>query len=212
MIVYLVRHAETAYNRDGRGQGRTDVPLTPFGESQAAAVGRRLAGSPIDRVLCSPLLRARQTALAIAGERPGLVEPREALIEMDVGATDGMALPQLRTVYPEFMARWSGVDCASERMPGGGESLQDVAERLGPLMAELRRSEDQALAVVSHNFTLKVLLCGLLGVELAKFRALTVDLASLTTLSLREGRVSVRAMNDRCHLLGLNLDPGQRSF
>jgi len=212
MIVYLVRHAETAYNRDGRGLGRTDVRLTPFGESQAAAVGRRLAASPIDRVLCSPLARARQTALAIAGERPGIVEPRDELIEMDVGATDGMALPELRAAYPEFMDRWSGVDCASARMPGGGESLEDVAVRLRPLMVELRSAEDTAVAVVSHNFTLKVLLCGLLGLELARFRALTVDLASLTTLSLREGRVSVRAMNDCCHLFGLNLDPGQRSF
>ena len=211
MIVYLVRHGETAYNRDRRGLGRTDIPLTALGEEQAAALGGRLADGPIVRVLSSPLTRARQTALAIAGERSVPVEWRDELTEMDVGETDGMALPELFAAFPDFMERWSGPGCASVRMPGGGESLDDVAARLQPLMEELRAASDTAVAVVSHNFTLKVLLCRLLGVEVAKFRTLTLDLASLTTLSLRDGRISVRGMNDCCHLGGLNLDPGQRS-
>ncbi|MGH2633348.1 MAG: histidine phosphatase family protein [Tepidiformaceae bacterium] len=212
MIVYLVRHAETAYNRDRRGLGRSDIPLTALGERQAAALGGRLADSNVGRVLSSPLGRARQTALAIAGERPIAVEFREELTEMDVGETDGMALPELRARYPDFMERWLSTDCATVPMPGGGESLEQVAARLEPLAAGLRTATESAVAVVSHNFTLKVLLCRLLGLELASFRAITLDLASLTTVSLRDGRISVRGMNDCCHLSGLSVDPAQRSF
>ena len=214
MILYLVRHGETAYNRDGRGLGRSDIPLTEAGEQQAAALGARLATTRLDRIFTSPLLRARQTARAIAGERQIAMEPREELTEMDVGETDGLTMAEMRPRYPDFLRRWAGEECAAVRMPGG-ESLEDVRARLRPLMEELQvlsSAADATIAIVSHNFTLKVLFCELLRVELAKFRSFTLDLASLSTVVLREGRVSVRALNDRCHLMSLNLDPAERSF
>lgn len=202
MILYLVRHGETAYNRDGRGLGRSDISLTEAGERQAAALGSRLATTRIDRILTSPLLRARQTARAIAGERQIAIELREELTEMDVGETDGLTMAEMRSRYPDFLRRWAGEDCAALHMPGG-ESLEDVRARLRPLVEELQvlsPAGDATIALVSHNFTLKVLCCELLRVELAKFRGFTLDLASLSTVVLREGRVSIRALNDRCHL------------
>src|SRR5262245_43646512 len=65
--LYLIRHGETPYNRDGLGLGRADVALTDLGERQAAALGRRFATVKLDKIICSPLQRARQTAAAVAG-------------------------------------------------------------------------------------------------------------------------------------------------
>ena len=200
--LYLIRHGETAHNRDGLGLGRDDVPLTLVGERQASVLGLRLADVPIDRVFSSPLGRARQTAEAVVGGRGIPIEIRDELIEMDVGKSDGLTIVEVQKRFPEFLDLWRSDDCAAVKMPGG-ESLADIAERIGPFLTELRETPDQAVAVVSHNFVLKVMLCRLLDLELSKFRGLTVDVASLTTVSLRDGRVNVRALNDSCHLVSL---------
>ena len=60
--VWLIRHGETEWSRDGRHTSVTDLPLTPEGEAVARHVGERLAGEEFDLVLTSPRLRARRTA------------------------------------------------------------------------------------------------------------------------------------------------------
>lgn len=202
MILYLVRHGQTAHNRDGLGLGRDDVPLTPLGELQVSALGRRLAGVPLDRVFSSPLGRSLQTAEAVISGHGIRIEIREELTEMDVGECEGLTFSEMQKRFPEFLAAWRSESSAVVRMPGG-ESIADVAERLDPFLAELRESSVESVAVVSHNFVLKVILCRLLELDLLKFRGLTVDVASLTTVSLRNGRVYVRALNDSCHLVPL---------
>ena len=67
----LVRHGATAWNAEGRFTTRTDVELSPTGREEAEAAARALAGIGIERVMCSPLLRARATGEAIAAAAPG---------------------------------------------------------------------------------------------------------------------------------------------
>jgi broad specificity phosphatase PhoE len=81
-----------------------------------------------------------------------------------------------------------------------GESLEDVAVRVRPLVQELREWPGESLAVVSHNFVLRIILCELLGVPIRQFRAMPLGLASLSTVIFERGRVNVRVLNDRCHL------------
>jgi len=209
--LYLVRHGETAHNRDGVGLGRRDEALTSLGRAQAAAVAGRFAAVKLDQVLASPLSRASDTARAIAAGNGLSVEVRDELIEMDVGLTEGMAFPAVREQFPEFVAGWAGPEVAKAVMPGG-ESLEDVAWRLAPLIRYLHESSpDSDVAVVSHNFVVKVLLCSLLNVELSSFRAFEIGLASVSTLFLRGPRVNVVGLNDTCHLASLYLDPARRS-
>jgi len=210
--LYLVRHGETANNRDGVGIGRLDEPLTAFGAEQAVAVGERFAGLKLDRVFASPLRRALETARPIvaAAGRPA-IEVRNELIELDVGLTEGMAFPVVRARFPDFVAKWASSEVATAVMPGG-ESLTDVALRVAPLLAELREFPAEAgVALVSHNFVLKVLLCSFLGAELSAFRTFEVGLASVSTLFVRGARTNVAGLNDTCHLAGLNLDHPRRS-
>jgi broad specificity phosphatase PhoE len=204
MKLYLVRHGQTASNREGVGLGREDVALTDFGQLQAARLARRFAEVQVDRVVTSPLLRARQTATALAAELPLEIEPDDALLELDVGETEGMPFPEMREKYPDFLRLWASPDCAHVRMPGG-ESLQDLSDRLDPFVEHLREAQLESLAVVSHNFTTKILLCRLLGLPLAGFRHFATDLASVSELDIREGRTEVFLLNDTCHLQ--NLEP-----
>lgn len=198
MRLYLVRHGETAYNRDGLGLGRADVPLTEAGQRQAAALGRRFANVELTRVLSSPLGRALAVASAIADGRV-TVEGRQELIELDVGETEGLPFPEMRERYPDFLREWAGPDPENVCMPGG-ESLGHVAERLEPLLEEVRGWDVPAVALVAHNFVNRIAICRLLGLEVNAFRAVGTDVASVTTLGIERGRVAVISLNDTCHL------------
>ncbi|MCC7362742.1 MAG: histidine phosphatase family protein [Dehalococcoidia bacterium] len=211
MNLYLLRHGETVYNRDGLGLGRLDVALTERGEQQTAAAAARMAGVPLDRIFTSPLSRARRLAEAIGGERGIAVEPRDELLELDVGLTEGMTFRQMREEHAEFLQVWAGDDGLHMPMPGG-ESLGDVAARLALFAAELRTLDAKSVAVVSHNFVTKLLICELLGLEPGRWRTFSVDVASLCTLRLQNGRATVQAINDCCHLDSLNVDVNTRSL
>lgn len=204
MILYIVRHGETAYNRDGLGLGRADAPLTELGERQAAAVGRRLGIEPIERIIASPLGRAAVTARAIAGERP--VELRHELLELDIGETEGLVFAEIHRKYPEFLQEWMGPHGEHARMPGG-ESIADLASRMEPLVTELESLDLPSVAIVSHNFVSRVLLCRLLGLDLSAYRSFQVGLASYCTVELRGGRSIVVNINESCHLDALEPPP-----
>ena len=200
MRLYLVRHGETAYNRDGLGLGVADPPLTDRGLGQTTAAVERLATEPVDRILTSPLTRGAAIARGPAERTGATLDVREELIEMDVGETEGLPFREMRERFPAFIEAWRAPDPANVAMPGG-ESLAQVAARLEPLALELHALPPESTVVaVSHNFVLRLLICRLLDLEVAAFRAFSLDLASVSALSLRAGQASLRTLNDRCHL------------
>jgi len=202
VILHLVRHGETDHNSGGLTLGRADVPLNETGRAQAAALGARFADYPVGVIYTSPLSRAQDTARAVAGERDIPLYVRDQLIEMDVGETENITFQELRDRYPEFLRDWGGEHPEHARMPGG-ESLAEVAERVDPFLSDLRAITHDHVVVVTHNFVLKVILCRLLELELSAFRAFATDVAAFSTVVIRDGRISVRALNDRCHVVSL---------
>lgn len=204
MIVHFVRHGETAYNRQGLGLGRANVPLNERGRRQAALVAARFADRQIDHVYSSPLERCLATAAAIAGERGVTVEAREELIELDVGDTEGLTFAVMRERYPSFLAEWAGPGGHHARMPGG-ESLADLRQRVDTFLGWLREARPHSEAVVvAHNFVIRVAIASLLGLDTGAFRCLGADVASISTVRLRgDGSAVLRSLNDRCHLRDL---------
>ena len=202
--LYLVRHGETAHNESGRGLGREDAELTPLGIAQVKLVTEKLASVTVDRVLSSPLSRAAVMARAIGEAADRDVEVRDELIELDVGKTEGITFAEMRKQFPEFMKDWASEDPTGVTMPGG-ESLADLAARTAPLIEELHELDGMTIVVVAHNFVIKIMLCQLLGLPLSNFRRFQVDLASISALSLRNGRAAVLWLNDLCHVETLNL-------
>ena len=192
MTIHLVRHGETAHNRDGQGLGRADVGLTELGVAQAEAIATRLSSEPIRRVLASPLERASHVARLVAAHHGIELEILPSLIELDVGDTENLEFAEMRARFPDFMKAWAGDDSHLVRMPGG-ESMEDLALRLRPLAVQLLEVSEGDIVLVSHNFALRALLCDLLGIGLERWRAFQVDLCSLTSLSVRNGNpVDVR--------------------
>jgi broad specificity phosphatase PhoE len=214
----LVRHAQSAANRDGVGLGRADSPLTDLGERQAAALGAALASQRIDRIIASPLQRARSTAKAIATAQPSskprplTVDVDDRLVEMDVGELDGLAWPVVQERYGGFVKRWLSDDASETKMPGG-ESLAEVARRAWPSIESLIKPaagdrnevtdlEDNCIAVVSHNFVLRTLVCRVLELQLNRWRNFELDLASRSTVERVRGRPVLVDLNETSHLVG----------
>jgi broad specificity phosphatase PhoE len=198
--VYLVRHGETAPNKNGIALGRADVPLTEHGQWQAGRIADALGGLPVAAVFSSPLQRAVETARPVA-ERLGIApEVREGLIEMDVGALDGLPYARMREEYADLLVEWMGPRCAEVLMPGG-ERLVDVAARSWDALGEIAAAHDGAeVVVVSHNFVILVTLARAAGLDISSFRKFRHEVGAVSIIELRDGAASILSMNDTCHL------------
>jgi broad specificity phosphatase PhoE len=91
--LWLIRHGETEWSKSGQHTSRTDLPLTPMGEKQAAALGAMLANVHPVFVLSSPRQRALRTA-ELAGLKVDDIDPD--LVEWDYGEYEGLTTAQIR--------------------------------------------------------------------------------------------------------------------
>jgi probable phosphoglycerate mutase len=184
--LYLVRHGETEWSRARRHTGRTDLPLSPAGEAEAAALGRHLRGLEVDRVLSSPMTRAVTTArLAGFGDR---VELTDALLEFDYGEYEGRTTAEIRATRP----RW---DLFRDGCPGG-EQVGDAAGRARALLAELAEPNGRVL-VFSHGHQLRILTACFLGLPPDAARHLFLGTASLSVLGVEHEWPAVLLWNEQ---------------
>jgi probable phosphoglycerate mutase len=157
--VWIVRHGETEWSRSGQHTGTTDLELTDQGEEEARALGARLGDVGFSVVLTSPARRARRTA-ELAGFSGSVLATDDDLSEMRYGAAEGRTTAEMRIEHPDWVV-WDGVG-------EGAESLDQAAERMGPLVQRLRAAEGRAL-VIGHGHASRVLAASWVGVaEMAR--------------------------------------------
>jgi probable phosphoglycerate mutase len=168
--LWLVRHGETEWSRDGRHTSFTDLPLTENGVRAAETLRSRLAGEPFDLVLTSPRRRARRTA-EVAGFPDAVVE--EDLVEWDYGDYEGVTTAQIREHTPGWTV-WT-------HPSPGGESAEQVGERLDRVVAEVRAHGGRVLAF-GHGHALRALAARWVGLPVTDGRALKLDTATVSAL------------------------------
>lgn len=179
--VWLVRHGETAWSRDGRHTSVTEVELTEPGAAAARELRPRLAGHPFAAVLTSPRLRARRSA-ELAGFPDAIVD--EDLAEWAYGSYEGMTTAAIRETVPGWTV-WTHTS-------PGGESAADVSERLDRVIARARAATGDVL-VFGHSHSLRALTARWLGLPATEGRLLRLDTATVSVLGYeRETPVVVR--------------------
>jgi len=181
--VWLVRHGPTEWSTTGRHTSITDLPLLPEGVEAARALRDRLAGESFGLVLTSPLRRARETA-ALAGFADAEQDPD--LIEWRYGDYEGLTALQIRERVPDWTV-WS-------HPSPGGETADQVSERLDRVIERLRGAEGRALAF-GHGHALRALAARWLGLPVSEGRLLRLDTATVSRLGYERGASVVLTWN-----------------
>jgi broad specificity phosphatase PhoE len=202
MNILLVRHGETTWNREGRYQGRTDIPLSETGQAQVRALGDRLRAAPIAVAVSSPLARARTTAEAILAGRSLPLELDAGLLEISHGAWEGKLASEVERDHAEMFGVWRTSPGRDAAAGPGAETLGDVEARAWPVLERLcaRLGPDDTGLVAAHDAVNRVLLCRILGLPLQqvwKFRQAPATLNVLSGRSLTE--LQVVRLNDCEH-------------
>jgi broad specificity phosphatase PhoE len=191
--IIIVRHGRTEFNAAGRLQGRTDNPLDEVGLAQAEAVATYLAPELLSDTLivCSPLLRARQTATAIAQGVGASLEIDERWIELDYGAFEGLRQSEVPTnVWREWR---SDSNFAAPQ----GESLNQVQQRVADACAELaQRLDGRTAVVVSHVSPIKSAVAWALGVDVSVGWKTQLATASITRLAISANGAALTSFNE----------------
>lgn len=179
--LWLVRHGETEWSRDGKHTSTTDLPLTDEGVAVAKALGERLAGRDFTLVLTSPRQRARRTA-ELAGYADAQVD--DDLAEWQYGEYEGVTTPTIRETVPGWTV-WT-------HPSPGGETAAQVGERLDRVIKRVREADGDAL-VFGHGHALRVLTARWLGQPVDEGRHFRLDTATVSVLGYeRETPVLLR--------------------
>ena len=192
--LYLIRHGETDSNKSYRFQGQTDIELNAKGRVQAQLLAEHFKDIKLDKIYCSSLLRARQTAEPVAQTHGLAIETVDDIKEIAFGEWEGMT-------FDEINAKWPGEIDAFFKNPAlchvpGGENFTAVAARVEPFFKRcLAEMDDKDIAIVSHGGIIRVLLCLFLDVDLNNIWNFSVGNCSTSTLAGKHQRNLLFTLN-----------------
>jgi probable phosphoglycerate mutase len=166
--VTLVRHGQTESSARLAYSGRLDIPLTATGRDQAANAARRLSDAGVDAIVTSPLIRAHDTAAAIAAATGAPLRVDERLTEVDYGSFEGLDRAGARALLGAPFDAWRA-DPFGSPVPG--------MEPLADALVRARAATGQALAdhehpvIVGHQGILRIVLIALGQIAPAEYFA-----------------------------------------
>ena len=170
--LYLTRHGQTIWHADNRFAGSSDVELDEHGREQAELLADWAKGARLTELWCSDLRRARDTAAPVA-RATGLVPRLDArLRELHFGHSEGRTITEMRLDYPERVDAFEA-DPVAGHLPEGEDPRAAAGRGLAALGEIIAGAGPQGrVLVILHSTLLRLILCELLGIELAGYRRL----------------------------------------
>lgn len=199
--IILVRHGETAWNKEGRFQGCTDIPLSEEGVSQAVLLSKALNNN-FDYVYTSPLSRARQTAQIICTDN-SIVKPviLEDLREINFGAWEGLTIGQIREQYPAEYFSWRNDEVYGD-LAGGDLTLKNAGSRAKKAILNLaEKHAGKKIVLVAHGGILKAALIEIFDWKMTMYHHFFLGNTSVSKISIEPSQVPILiSLNDIGHL------------
>lgn len=196
MNIYLFRHGQTEWNKLHRFQGRFDIPLNDYGRELARVTARNWPIVPYDRVYCSPLCRAQETAqLVLAGrEEAQHIITDARVIEFAFGENDGKNIDIAGNDPANAM--YNLLHHPEEYVPApGAESFQQLIDRAAAFLRDeilpLEAQGVQHVLIVAHGALNRAMVCAAGFKTVRDFWAVPYHNCCLTTLSVTDGVFSL---------------------
>ena len=199
--IYFLRHGQTVFSRDNAfcGSG-LDPDLTPVGSEMAQAFAAAYRSAQWKAIYSSPLKRTLATAQTLS-EPAGLkLELRDELKEISYGEWEGKSVEMVNRDYHDDYIKWQSDPAWNA--PTGGESAILIARRGLQVVEEIKRRYGEGnVLVVSHKATIRTVLCGLLGIDVGRFRyRLACPVASVSIVEFAGQGPLLKALADTSHL------------
>lgn len=198
--IILTRHGHVEGITPERFRGRTDVPLTAIGQTQAEALASRIAGSwtPV-AVYTSPLGRCVDTGDRIAKACGATTTILDDLVDLDYGQWQWRTHDEVRSASPELFAAWRTTPHLV-RFPDG-DSLQDLVARTGDAMRFVTSQHPHATVVpVGHDSVNRAMLLQLIDQPLSAYWRVSQGPCAINEIDIADGSIQVRRLNDTSHL------------
>ncbi|MBU0483546.1 MAG: histidine phosphatase family protein [Proteobacteria bacterium] len=194
----LARHAATGPDYYGRFIGASDLSLGPDGPTQAQRLAEIIAPYQPEAILCSPMLRARQT-IELIRQQVNLPEPEisQELREINFGAWEKLSFNEIagKDHNAELVKRWS-IWSPDFSFPKG-EKVADFLERVRRETDQLSKRPEETILIMAHGGVIRAMICHLLGLPDRNYLLFDVKPARLAIIDLFTGNKGV--------LSGLNL-------
>jgi len=211
----LIRHGETAWNRELRFQGQLDVPLNDMGLAQAQRLKERMVqalaewqvqGRVPTRLISSDLQRAQQTAQPVAEVLGHTCELNAGLREQCYGMFEGMRSPDIQAQYPEAWRRWLAFD-ADVAVEGAETTRAFHARVIAALQDLANQYQGEHVVVVTHGGVLDMVWRHAQSMSLSGPRVCDIPNAGLNHVVWRDGTLHIQAWADAAHLADLPDQP-----
>ncbi len=210
----LIRHGETAWNRERRMQGHIDIPLSEAGLRQAQALGQALAAERPDAIYSSDLGRARTTAQPIAEAHKMSLMLSASLRERCYGAFEGLLYEEINQRYPQAFAAWRARELHA-RFPAGereAETQQEFHDRAVKAVTDLVSAHPAGkLVIVTHGGVLDCVYREATGMRIEAERNFGIVNAAINRLQWDGQHFRVLQWADASHLEAAGLDEIDRS-
>ena len=202
--IYFVRHGTTDFtpNRRFSGGDGNDPALNALGLQQAQNVAREMAKIKPEVLIASPLTRTMQTAAAISNTTGLSIIEDDAWVEIAFGKWDGVTFDDVKEKYPKDAQEWLS---STSFAPPGGESYDQVAERIDPAIDALVAAyPERKICVVTHNVVIRQIVRLTLSAPSHAAFHIDIDPCSITTLSVwhRDGLRILRSFSEVGHHRG----------
>lgn len=201
LILHLLRHGQTPFSRDNVFCGAgLDPELTPDGQAMANAFAAAHKSTPWSAVYASPLRRTVATARPLCDALGLKMELRDDLKEIHYGKWEGKSVEIVDREHHDDYIRWSADPAWNA--PTGGEPAVAIARRTMQVIEEIKqRFNDGNVLIVSHKATIRIILSGLLGIDVGRFRyRLACPVGSVSVVEFTSEGPLLKALADRTHL------------
>ncbi len=171
ILLYLIRHGETVWTLSGQHTGKTDLPLTANGKTEARGLAKSLMNVEFDLVYSSPLKRALETCELAGFEKGAILDPD--LVEWDYGDFEGKTSAEVLKGHPNWNLFQDG--CPH------GESVEAITRRADHFLKKIEKKTGK-IAIFSHGHILRVLIARWLGFPASEGQKFFLETSSITIL------------------------------